>query len=184
MVNQYIGQTAICSSEYIDYLLGEGVVANAGHIRLEDPKYEEEVTDKLKEVLKISTIQSKAEVVANTNKQLKSMNTIIFFMMFGASILAVAVIYNITNINIFERRREIATLSVLGFTEGELKRLVFNENFFISSFGIVLGMPLGSYFAWLAIDSQSQRQLQNDRVGKSVQLSDRSAYGDALYRGG
>ncbi len=155
VVSQYIGQTAICSSDYIDYLLDEGVVANVAHIRLEDPKYEKEVTGMLKDVLKISTIQSKAEVVANTNKQLKSMNTIIFFMLFGASILAVAVIYNITNINIFERRREIATLSVLGFTAGELKSLVFNENFFISSFGIVAGMPLGSYLARLAIESQS-----------------------------
>lgn len=155
VVSQYIGQTAICSSNFTDHLLDEGTVANAAHIRLEDPKYEKEVTDKLKDVLKISTIQSKAEVVANTDKQLKSMNTIIFFMLFGASILAVAVIYNITNINIFERRREIATLSVLGFTAGELKSLVFNENYFISSFGIVLGMPLGSYFARIAIESQS-----------------------------
>lgn len=153
-VSQYIGQTAICGSGYIDYLLDEGTVANAAHIRLEDPKYEKEVTEKLKDVMKISTIQSKAEVVTNTDKQLRSMNTVIYFMLFGASILAVAVIYNITNINIFERRREIATLSVLGFTAGELKSLVFNENFFISSFGILLGMPLGSYFAQVAIESQ------------------------------
>lgn len=66
------------------------------------------------------TMTRMIEVVANTNKQLQSMNTIIFFMLFGASILAIAVIYNITNINIFERRREIATLSVLGFTSAEL----------------------------------------------------------------
>ncbi len=155
VISQYIGQTAVCSSDYIDYMLDEGVVANAAHISLEEPKYEKEVTDKLKDVLKISTIQSKAEVVVNTNKQLKSMNSVIYFMLFGASILAVAVIYNITNINIFERRREIATLSVLGFTAGELKSLVFNENFFISSFGIVIGTPLGSYCARLAIESQS-----------------------------
>jgi len=72
------------------------------------------------------------------------MNAVILFMLLGASILAVAVLYNITNINIFERRREIATLSVLGFTAGELKSLVFNENFFISAFGALLGIPLGS----------------------------------------
>jgi putative ABC transport system permease protein len=123
--SQFIGQDAICSMKYINHLLEEGAVTNAAHIKLDDPKYEKEVTDKLKDIQTISTIQSKSEVIANTNKQLKSMNTIIFFMIFGASILAIAVIYNITNINIFERRREIATLSVLGFTSAYEKNHPF-----------------------------------------------------------
>ncbi len=157
--SQYIGQNAVCSIDYVDHLLDEGAVVNTAHIRLEDPRYEKEVTDQLKEILTVNTIQSKSEVVANTNKLLKSMNSMILFMLAGASILAVAVIYNITNINIFERRREIATLSVLGFTASELKSLVFNENFFISSFGILIGMPLGRYLAGLVIATQS-----NDNV--------------------
>jgi putative ABC transport system permease protein len=157
--SQYIGQNAICSIDYVNHLLNEGTVINAAHIRLTDPKFEKEVTDELKEILTVNTIQSKSEVVANTNKLLKSMNSMILFMLGGASILAVAVIYNITNINIFERRREIATLSVLGFTERELKSLVFHENFFLSSFGILIGMPLGRYLTGLVIATQS-----NDNV--------------------
>lgn len=155
VTSQFIGQDAVCSSQYIDRLLDEGIVMNAAHIRLEDPKYEKEVTEKLKDILTIRTIQSKSEVTANTYKMMKSMDTIIYFMLFGASILAVAVIYNITNINIFERRREIATLSVLGFTAGELKSLVFNENFFLSAFGILVGMPLGRYLAEITIKTQT-----------------------------
>ncbi|MBN7773915.1 ABC transporter permease [Clostridium aminobutyricum] len=158
--SQFIGQSAVCSMDYVDYLLEEGVVANAAHIRLDDPKYEKEVIDKLKDILTISTIQSKSEVVANTSKQLQSMNTIILFMMSGASILAIAVIYNITNINIFERRREIATLSVLGFTSAELKSLVFNENFFISAFGMLIGIPMGRILAELAIGTQATDSMQ------------------------
>jgi putative ABC transport system permease protein len=57
---------------------------------------------------------------------------------------------------------------VLGFTAGELKSLVFNENFFISSFGIVAGMPLGSYCARLAIESQCN---DNFRMSPSVNPS-------------
>lgn len=158
--SQFIGQSAVCSMDYIDYLLDEGAVANAAHIRLDDPKYEKEVMDQLKDILAINTIQSKSEVAANTNKQMQSMNTIIFFMLFGASILAVAVIYNITNINIFERRREIATLAVLGFTSAELKSLVFNENFFISVFGILIGIPMGRFFVELAIKTQATETMQ------------------------
>ncbi|HWQ73909.1 MAG TPA: FtsX-like permease family protein [Syntrophomonas sp.] len=158
--SQFIGQSAVCSMDYIDYLLEEGAVVNAAHIQLDDPQYEKEVTEKLKDILTISTIQSKSEVVANTNKQLQSMNTIIFFMLFGASILAIAVIYNITNINIFERRREIATLSVLGFTSAELQSMVFNENFFISAFGMLIGIPLGRLLAWMAIETQATETMQ------------------------
>ncbi len=157
--SQFIGQDAVCSMAYIDDLLDEGFVVNAAHIRLDDPKYEKEVTEKLKDILTINTIQSKSEVVANTGKMLESMNTIIFFMLFGASILAIAVIYNITNINIFERRREIATLSVLGFTSTELKSLVFNENFFISVFGLLIGIPVGRLLAGLAIDTQANENM-------------------------
>lgn len=157
---QYFGQSAVCSIDYIDDLLDEGAVVNAAYIRLENPKFEKEVTDQLADILAVSTIQSKSDTVRNTTEMLKSMNAVILFMLFGASILAVAVIYNITNINIFERRREIATLSVLGFTTAELKRLIFNENFFISIFGLLIGIPPGKYLAELAISTQNNDNIQ------------------------
>jgi putative ABC transport system permease protein len=81
-------------------------------------------------------------------------------MILGAGILAFAVIYNITNINIFERRREIATLSVLGFTGNELKSLVFNENFLISTFGAVIGIIPGRLLADLVITMQTNDNMQ------------------------
>ncbi|MGI6586546.1 MAG: ABC transporter permease [Lutisporaceae bacterium] len=154
-VSQFIGESAICSTGYLNYLLKEGVVANAAYIRLEDPKYEREVTKRLKEILNVSTIQSKSEIMANTEKTLNSMSSIILYMVLGAGILAFAVIYNITNINIFERRREIATLSVLGFTGRELKSLVFNENFFLSIFGALAGIPPGRLATHLVISMQA-----------------------------
>jgi len=154
-ISQFIGQSVICSEEYINRLIREGIVANAAYIRLEDRKYEQEVIEKLGDIMGISTIQSKTEVMTNTEKTLKSMNSIIFFMMFGAGVLAFAVIYNITSINIFERRRELATLSVLGFKAGELKSIVFNENFFISIVGAILGVLPGRYVNEVVVMSQA-----------------------------
>ena len=153
--SQFIGQSAICSTDYLNELLKEGVVSNAAYIRLADFRYEKQVMESLKDILAISTIQSKAEIIANTEKMLESLNGIIAFMILGAGILAFAVIYNITNINIFERKREIATLSVLGFTSRELKSLVFNENFFLSIFGALVGIPPGRFFAGLVIKMQA-----------------------------
>ena len=62
-----------------------------------------------------------------------------------AGIMAGAVIYNITTINIFERQRELATLMVLGFKDKEVGSLIFNENYSITVFGILLGLPLGKW---------------------------------------
>lgn len=163
-ISQFIGQSTICSEEYMNYLLREGIVANAAYIRLEDRKYEQEVIEKLRDIVGISTIQSKSEVMINTQKMLKSMNSIIFFMVFGAGVLAFAVIYNITSINIFERRRELATLSVLGFKAGELKSIVFNENFFISILGAILGVLPGRIMNDLVIKTQTNDNMMMPAV--------------------
>ena len=53
------------------------------------------------------------------------------------------VLYNLTNININERIREIATIKVLGFNAGETAMYVFKENLVLSVFGTVFGIPLG-----------------------------------------
>jgi putative ABC transport system permease protein len=159
-VAQYIGQSAVCSTDYLNYLLKEGMVANGAYISLEEGKYEKEVIEALKDILSINTIQSNAEVVTNTIKTMKSMNAIIISMVLGAGVLAFAVIYNITNINIFERRRELATLSVLGFTAAELKSLVFNENFFISIFGALAGIPPGRLLVKMVVEMQANDNMQ------------------------
>lgn len=140
---QYTGLSAISSIDYFNYLLKEGLAVNAAYIKLDNPIYQNEVIQKLKDILTVTTIQSKSDVQENTKKSLKSMNSIFLVMILGSGILAFAVIYNIANINIMERRREIATLSVLGFTSRELKSVVFNENFFICGFGSIVGIPLG-----------------------------------------
>ncbi len=159
-VSQITGQSAICSTDYLNYLIKEGVVTNAAHIKLADAKYESEVIGKLKDIMEIKTIQSKAEIIVNTNKMMESTSSVYVFMILGAGILAFAVIYNITNINIFERRREIATLAVLGFTDGELKSLIFNENFFIGIFGSIVGIPLGRFLIYAMFAAQENENIQ------------------------
>ncbi len=59
--------------------------------------------------------------------------------------LSIAVIYNIATINIFERQRELATLKVLGFRDSEVRRLIYNENYMITFFGILIGLPFGNW---------------------------------------
>ncbi|MBO6114880.1 MAG: ABC transporter permease, partial [Lachnospiraceae bacterium] len=60
-----------------------------------------------------------------------------------AAFLAFIVIYNLTNINITERIREIATIKVLGFFKNETSAYVFRENILLTSIGIIIGLFLG-----------------------------------------
>ena len=60
-----------------------------------------------------------------------------------AALLCVLVIFNLTNMNIGERRREIATLKVLGYQESEVAGYIYREILIMTLFGIALGLPLG-----------------------------------------
>ena len=63
--------------------------------------------------------------------------------MISAGLLAFVVLYNLNNINISERKRELATLKVLGFYEMEVSGYVFRENIWLTLFGCILGVGFG-----------------------------------------
>lgn len=58
-------------------------------------------------------------------------------------IMGFAIIYNTTTISIMERRRELASLRIMGFTNNQVAELIFNENTAVSILGLLVGMPLG-----------------------------------------
>ena len=99
-----------------------------------------------KQLLKIDGITS-VTMNVDTQKQvdeaMKNLNIIVALMIISAGLLAVVVLYNLNNINITERRRELATLKVLGFYDGELERYVFRENIILTVVGMILGVIIG-----------------------------------------
>ena len=68
-------------------------------------------------------------------------------MIICAAALAFVVLYNLTNINVAERMREIATIKVLGFTEKESANYVYRENIVLSVIGIAVGLVLGIFLS-------------------------------------
>ena len=76
----------------------------------------------------------------------------VVIIIISAAALAFVVLYNLTNINITERTRELATLKVLGFFDQETTAYVYRENIFLTVFGIVLGLVLGRLLhAWMVV---------------------------------
>ena len=77
------------------------------------------------------------------SETMEKMNYIVVLVIFCAAMLAFIVLFNLNNINIAERVREIATLKVLGFKRSETGSYVFRENFILCVLGFVFGIPLG-----------------------------------------
>jgi putative ABC transport system permease protein len=72
-----------------------------------------------------------------------SLNAVIILIVAAAGALAFIVLYNLTNINITERVREIATIKVLGFYPKETSAYVFRENFILTGISAAVGLLLG-----------------------------------------
>ena len=79
----------------------------------------------------------------NFEDSIKSLNTVVLVMIISAGCLAFVVLYNLTNINICERIREIATIKVLGFYNNEVSNYVYRENFVLTIIGTIIGLGLG-----------------------------------------
>ena len=89
---------------------------------------------------------------ANSFKNLLvPLDYVVFVIIAAAGLLAFVVLYNLTNINITERIREIATLKVLGFYDGEVDSYIFRENILLSLLGTGAGLILGKFLATFVI---------------------------------
>lgn len=75
---------------------------------------------------------------------LESLDIVIVVLIISAGLLAFVVLYNLNNINITERKRELATIKVLGFYDKEVSAYVLRENILLTIIGVVVGIALGS----------------------------------------
>ena len=108
-----------------------------------------------KALMKFDDITAVVDIV-NTSETLstmfKSLDYVIMVFIISAALLAFVVLYNLTNININERQREIATLKVLGFHNYESTSYIGRENFAITVLGTVLGLFGGIYLHKFVIE--------------------------------
>lgn len=96
--------------------------------------------------------QANIDMLDRIGKMMTSLNAVVVLVILSAGLLAFIVLYNLTNINITERIREIATIEVLGFYPGEISSYVFRENFFLTAISAVVGIPVGKWLLDFVID--------------------------------
>ncbi len=98
---------------------------------------------KLADKDEVTSLQLSAAGRTSMNEMLSRMSYIVVVVVVFAAALAFVVLYNLTNINISERIREIATIKVLGFTRGETASYIFREIYMLSVLGSIVGIGLG-----------------------------------------
>ena len=98
---------------------------------------------------------------------LNTMNYVVVILIVASALLAFVVLYNLANINIAERQREIATLKVLGFHDKEVDNYINKENIIFTVIGVILGLIFGTFLTTGIIDSieiDSLRLMKNITV--------------------
>ena len=84
-------------------------------------------------------------VIESFDNMIRSINYIVLVLIISAGTLAFVVLYNLTNINISERIKEIATIKVLGFFDREVNSYVCRETYLLSLIGTAVGLVLGVF---------------------------------------
>ena len=104
---------------------------------------------------RILGVTFKSDTTKSFLNSVKSMNAIVLLLIICAAFLAVTVLYNLANINITERRRELATIKVLGFYDLETSAYIYRENIISTLIGIAIGMLMGRllhYFVVITVE--------------------------------
>ena len=106
---------------------------------------EDETSADLLTIENVEAVSFITKIERDFGDVMNGLNSVVAVLIICASLLAFVVLYNLTNINITERKREIATLKVLGFYEKETASYVYRENIILTLIGIALGLIFGIF---------------------------------------
>ena len=149
--------TGVCENYIYHYLymsedvyrdaFGEEPETNLLYCRLAEgvdtPEAEDELATALLKCRDIAGAQFTHEITASFRQSLDSINYIVVVLIIAAGALAFVVLYNLTNINITERSKELATIKVLGFYDGEVGAYIYRETSVLTLIGTVCGLVFG-----------------------------------------
>ena len=146
IVENYVDHYIYMSPKFYEKVFKENVKFNQILINIKNKKISEAKLGK--DMMKLKNISS---ATFNTNSKesfsdmISNLNSVVILIIVSAGTLAFIVLYNLTNVNISERIREIATIKVLGFYDREVSSYVFRENVILTIIGTISGLFLGVF---------------------------------------
>lgn len=153
VVENYLNNYIYMTPNVYKALYGETASLNAALVKVDASADTAAVAEDLLAINGVTSVSMNATAQTQVNEMLGNLNVIIAVMIVAAGLLAFIVLYNLNNINLTERRRELATLKVLGFYNRELASYVYRENIILSLFGMLLGILLGFILHWFVMQT-------------------------------
>ncbi len=144
IMENYVGQAIIMTPALYKQVMGEDAVFSTLYANLsDDAEARDGFSSDVRGMAGVKTCTFNDETIGNYRTMLKSVDSVVVVLVVAAALLAFVVLYNLTNINITERLREIATLKVLGFTPHEVNAYIYRETLLLAVIGAVIGLALG-----------------------------------------
>ena len=163
IVDNYVDNYIYISKEYYNDLLGNFPKYNTIIVRNSNKNYNEEKLSLLfNETNNVSYLVYTSTSKIIYNNLMKSLNYIVLLLVTSAVILAFIVLYNLNSLNIEERKREIATIKVLGFYKKETYKYIENEVKILTLIGIIIGIIIGYFISNSLIKSCELDNLMYD----------------------
>ena len=146
VVENYIMNYAYMSPEYYEKIYGEPAEFEVMYAEFtpEGQEREKELGSEILQQPGVYNVSYTSDTKREINDMLQALVLVIIVLIITAALLAFVVLYNLNNVNITERRRELATLKVLGFYDQEVAAYVYHENIILTLMGIVVGVGLGT----------------------------------------
>ena len=161
--------------ETMERQLGESVPVNFAFLNFKEGADTYKTTAALSKNGNITAVMVFADLKERLSKMMSSLDYIVLIVIICAAGLAFIVLYSLTNINITERVREIATIKVLGFFRHETSSYVLRENLALTAFGTVVGLGVG-----ILLHAFVMAQIRVDLVDFSVRILPKSFLFSAL----
>ena len=146
VVENYIMNYAYMSPQYYEKIYGEPAEFEVMYAEFtpEGQERENELGSEILQQPGVYNVSYTSDTKREINDMLQALVLVIIVLIITAALLAFVVLYNLNNVNITERRRELATLKVLGFYDQEVAAYVYHENIILTLMGIVVGVGLGT----------------------------------------
>lgn len=170
IVENYIGHTIYLTPEYFEEMAGKPVSDPNIHLIKynTDEVLETEIGSDLLNTDEVVGINYVSDVSQSFSGTLDSLGLITQILIIAAAALAFIVLYNLTNINVSERQRELSTIKVLGSYDSEVTMYIYRENIILTLLGILAGLLFGTVLTNFIMDTMEVDMLV---FGREIHLS-------------
>ncbi|MNC17266.1 FtsX-like permease family protein [compost metagenome] len=145
ITENYVMHYAYMTPAYYSSVFGKEPVFNTSllNYNVQDSAWEDQFGKKLTGSERVAAVSFSSSVGSAFDETMKSMDVVTLVLIVSAAALAFVVLYNLTNINVSERIRELSTIKVLGFYDNEVTMYIYRENILLTLLGIAAGSGLG-----------------------------------------